>query len=180
MSSILNQLHQDHINYSKLLGLLEENLEKMQGEQSPDYFEMSRILDYMIRYPDTFHHRYEDIIYDQVKNKITDKLASFEALSTQHVELADMGKALSGNLKSITGGGIVSRSELVDGLRSYLDLQRSHIDLEEAEILPVIRQKMTDADWDQIKDRLEDVKDPIFGNVAVQEFRDLYDRIMSS
>lgn len=179
MFPILNQLHQDHINYSKLLDLLEEYLEKMQGDEAPDYFEMSRILDYMIRYPDTFHHPYEDIIYDQLKNKITDKLAGFETLSAQHVELADMGKALADNLKRIAGGGIVSRSELADAIRSYLDLHRSHIDLEEAEILPVIRQKMTDTDWDQIKDSIEDVKDPIFGNVAIQEFKDLYDRIMN-
>jgi len=178
MVTILEQLHQDHINYSRLLDLFEEDLKKMQNNESPDYLEMSRIMEYMTRYPDVFHHPYEEIIFDRMQGRLADKSAVIEKLCSEHADLADIGSELVNDLKGITSGSISSKSRFEELAHRYLALHRSHMDLEETEVFPVIKETITEADWEQMKDRLEHVRDPIFGSVVEAEFRDLYNRII--
>ena len=65
MHTVLQQLHSDHINYSKLLTLLKNHISNMRNGLRPDFHEMHLIMIYMVNYPDVFHHPIEEVLFWQ-------------------------------------------------------------------------------------------------------------------
>jgi hemerythrin-like domain-containing protein len=175
---IMDQLHKDHINYSKLLNLLESYLEKQKAGSDEGYLEMYLIMNYMTRYPDIFHHPYEDIIFDEVL-KIDDGLHNEIAdLLEQHKKMYDTSKTLLEELDAVVNGHIVEKQKIQELVAEYVSTLRAHMDAEEARVFPMINEKMTKTAWHNILDSLKQVKDPIFGNKVSDEFKILYGQIV--
>ena len=65
MYNIIDQLHLDHINVSKVLNLLTQQYEIMQTDEAPDYILISDILDYFHNYPDYIHHPKENAVFEE-------------------------------------------------------------------------------------------------------------------
>ncbi len=178
MSSILDQLHQDHINHSKLLDLLDSDIRSMQDAGTTDFNEMLQIMEYMTKYPDRFHHPCEEIIFDRLKNKGDNEAAVIRRLCDEHERLSALGHELVDNLKEVTKGGIVRKDRLNKLACEYLELMRSHMDIEEAEIFPALKERITADEWAEINSELEQAKDPVFGEVVAAQFEGLYRRIL--
>ena len=59
--------HADHVNFGRLLNLLEGQLQLLHDDGSPDYELMLDIMYYMTHYSDLLHHPKEDIVFARIK-----------------------------------------------------------------------------------------------------------------
>ncbi len=69
MASIVESLHQDHINSTKLLDALEQQLAIFGRAEVPDYEMMQGIMGYFLDYPELYHHPTEDLILRKMESR---------------------------------------------------------------------------------------------------------------
>ena len=56
MTEPISAWHADHVNFARLLDLLERQLAAFHAGEQPDYALMLDIVHYLRHYPDRFHH----------------------------------------------------------------------------------------------------------------------------
>ena len=69
MASIVGLLQQDHINSTKLLDVLEQQLVIFSRAEVPDYEMMQGVMEYFRDYPNRYHHPTEDVILSKMKRR---------------------------------------------------------------------------------------------------------------
>ena len=69
MSDTIALWHAEHVNFAKLLDLLEGQLDLFHKGESPDYELMLDIMFYMKHYPDVLHHPKEDLAFCKGREK---------------------------------------------------------------------------------------------------------------
>ncbi len=175
---VMDHLHKDHVNYSKLLDLLESYLDKLRQGSDKGYLEMRQIMNYMTRYPDIFHHPYEDIIFDEVCKHDDKFVPMLTNLMSEHTKLKVASVNLCDELDAVISGHIVEKKKIWRAVEEYISLLKDHMDKEEGQIFPRINEVMTEEYWDNVRGGLDHVEDPIFGEVVSEEFKSLYDDII--
>ncbi len=180
MENVLDKLHEDHKNFSRLLAYLSENLKLLEGYEDCDLEDISDAIKYMKQYPDCVHHPLEDVVFKYYKQHDDAMKEQIEGLLREHGELPALTEKLSEMIDSARAGIPQSREELCNYLRDYLSVQIEHMNLEEATVYPEIRKNLTAKDWDSIDSNLADKNDPMFGEQVEQSYAGLLERIMKS
>lgn len=176
MSDIMRQLHTDHINVSKLLDLLEQEIEMFHNEETPDYALMLDAMRYMVNYPDLVHHPAEDLIFEKLKRRDPDTGADVDRLTAEHQVLADRSAQFLESLRYIENETTMVSREAVEAQGvDYISLLRKHMSKEEGQVFPRVHQVLIDDDWQQIGAALKKQEDPVFGKIVTTEYRALYD-----
>ena len=80
---------------------------------------------------------------------------------------------------SAAASGTLPVTKLAQQLRAYTAGMKVHILTEEKQVLPLARQALLAQDWLEINRAFHDNSDPLFGEAAQAEFRELYHRIVS-
>ena len=179
MPTPLDQLHRDHINQSRLLNLLEHELQKMEEGENPSYLNMYDIMNYMINYPDVFHHPHEEVLFKKLKEVDRVAAKTIDRLYEEHKKLHELGSELERTLHMAISGNIVSKEKLAGEIKEYLETIREHMNIEESQVFPLLREEMTQDDWERLQPSLAQVQDPLFGGVIADEFSRLYESIMA-
>ena len=94
MSDQIAIWHRDHLNFLRLLDLLETQLELFHDAGRPSYELMMDIMYYMIHYPDQLHHPQEDVAFKKVMEKDNAMEPVVKDLMRQHQIIAESGKRL--------------------------------------------------------------------------------------
>ena len=76
--------HADHVNFGRLLNLLEAELAPLHDAGSPDYALMLDIMYYMTHYSDALHHPKEDIVFARIKARDASASATIEQEPKSH------------------------------------------------------------------------------------------------
>lgn len=153
--------HADHVNFGRLLAILERELE-LTG--SPDYQLLLDILYYIEHYSDALHHPKEDLIFARVGARDANVADLVAALSRQHVDLREMNEALQRELEDVVNGSIVSRAHITALGQTYIGAFREHMRTEESRILPLADRVLTSRDWDEVDATMANFDDPLFGH----------------
>ncbi len=179
MNEILNKLHIDHVNASKLLYLLEAQLMKLEAGDTPNFLLMQDIMRYMVDYSDNVHHPLEEIIFKRLEQIDQNSRQAIRQLYNEHTELVEMGDALTDRLANIVGDTTVRVDTITNLVWKYLQLLRSHMHTEEEEIFPWIERLFSVSDWSEITTSLATIEDPLFGKAVQENYRRLCDSIKS-
>ena len=155
--------HADHVNFGRLLNLLEGELAPLHDAGSPDYALMLHIMYYMTHYSDVLHHPNEDLVFARIKARDERAGPAIDALTSQHAQLREMGEALVHALDDVVNGSIASREHVEATARAYVSALRAHMRTEEGEILPLAARVLSESDWTDINTAIADVEDPLFG-----------------
>ena len=177
MHNILQQLLNDHINYSKLLTLLKNHISNIQNGLDSDFHETYLIMKYMVNYPDIFHHPFEEVLFRQFITLHGETTELIEKTSYEHQKLSELGQKLINELEIVISGNVTSRQLIIDTAEEYLNMMYAHMDTEESKVFPLIDEKLSSEDWALVEAQIEHVKDPIFGDVISREFKQLYEAI---
>src|SRR4030095_4281159 len=137
MSDTLAQWHDEHVNFGKLLDLLERQLDVFHAAETPHYELMLDIMFYMTHYPDVLHHPREDLAFARIRARDQKAGSVVEELGRQHAQLRKMGEELVRSLGDILDGSIASRASVETAARSYVATFRKHMSTEEKDILPL-------------------------------------------
>jgi hemerythrin-like domain-containing protein len=170
MSDTLAQWHTDHLNFAKLLNILEAELDLFHGGDTPNYELMLDIMFYMTHYSDVLHHPREDLALAKIKERQASAGPLIDELTRQHVLIREWGEELVTDLDGVVNGSILSRERVEVPGRNYIANFRSHMQTEETEILPLAAKLLRDKDWSKIEATIRHLEDPLFGDAAEQRY----------
>ena len=135
------------------------------------------VFDYIESFVDQAHHPKEDDFLFRLVRLRTDRGdATLAKLEEGHQQGPLTLQALRSSLARASQGHC---SEFTQALRAYTQDLKDHIRLEERELLPLAREVLTDEDWAEIDRAFLDNKDPLFGEQASEQYRELYHRIVA-
>ncbi|MCU7843372.1 MAG: hemerythrin domain-containing protein [Candidatus Thiodiazotropha sp. (ex Monitilora ramsayi)] len=177
MSQLLEKLHHDHINLSRLLDLLSAQLDALFAGHESDFDLKIELLDYIEHYAEQHHHPTEDIINQSAfaKPSMQEHEALYQRVSREHEALLGMARRFRETLEGIMQGEVLRRDEVETRGREFIALQRQHIDLEEQEIFPLVSQALSDKEWEKLEQKIPHMDDPVFHRQDYNRFRSLID-----
>jgi len=170
VTDALALLREEHVNFGRLLDLLDAELALFHQGHSPNYELMLDIMFYMTHYPDMQHHPTEDLAFAKLTRRDARLRPAVEELTRQHELLKESGAKLVLELEDIVNGSIVPRQEVERPGKAYVENFRSHIDREEAELFPIAARLLRAQDWSAIEEKIERREDPIFGKRAEKRY----------
>jgi len=167
----------EHVNFTRLLDLLGDQLEVFHAGGMPRYELMLDIMYYMTHYSDVLHHPMEDLAFAKIKARNREIAPQVDALIEQHVSLRELGEKLTRDLDGIVNGSIITRERVEASASEYVTHLRNHMRMEETEILPLAAKLLQDKDWSEIDGAIRHIEDPLFGSSAEARYAALREQI---
>lgn len=179
MNEVMQRLHHDHRNLSRLYDMLEEQVTRYDGKsaEEPDLLLILDIMAYLNDYPKAYHHPLEEeAIAFMVEQGLGDAAVS-DFIYHQHEELAQATKRLSQLFKTVALDQPVSIDTIRETLGSYLSQSRKHLQAEEDQLFPVMEKVLNETQWQAIAARIPEHKDPLFADDPDEAFAALKSRL---
>ena len=173
----LRIISDEHKNFWRIAVTLEHVADDIDngGTVDPAFFES--VFHYIENFADHAHHlKEDDHLFRWMRWRSPDAHPMLDALEEDHRLAKTHLIALQEKFSQATSG---QYSELTHSLRDYVRRLKAHITREETEAMPLARQILTASDWDEINAKFSDNKDPVFGEQARADFRELYHRVVS-
>ena len=171
---LMKTLYAEHRHIASVMQLLAEQLAAIEAGEPADSHVIYETMDYMVTWPDRYHHPREDLIYSRAAELDAGLADSVDTLQRDHDNTAAAGREV---LEDIEGwrDGDVSAASLVKKGRAYIDHMYSHMNSEEELVFPQIESTLGAQDWRELAedDHLRPVGDPVFGYRVQREYRNL-------
>jgi len=177
MHGILQGLHEDHTNMSKVAALVAAELAELEEGASPDYDLLEDIMSYVTGYPDTYHHPTEDAVFARLRQTAPSAGREIDKLLAEHVELIACGREFLDMVRAVEDEAVVARAAFLKKGRSYLKLLATHMKNEETGLFGLAAERLGAEDWEAIGARVAAMEDPLFGSTVAADFRRLWQRI---
>ena len=175
MHRIMVELHQDHIHLSRLLKMLDRHVKVLQNDGDPDFIMMIDIVEYIRNYSDFHHHPKEDHVYKVFKASSDQVTHIIDGLLNEHQQIPKVTIAFKQLLDgALNGSIIINRNELSERISNFIDIQTSHLNVEEEKLFPLINKMMKNRDWAEVEAQMKDKNDPLFGEKAEEDFEYLH------
>jgi hemerythrin-like domain-containing protein len=174
---MIERIRREHGYMIRLLAILRKKLQLLRNEEEINYSLVKEIVDYLSSHSEAVHHPKEDLIYHYYlqhygeKQNIADLEADHERLSVLTHEFLDVTEMI---LQDV----IVPQEIFIEQLSNFIDAQKSHLDFEEQEIIPLISHTFTLDDWQSLeKQWTKDEEDPVFGETIADRYKQLALRV---
>jgi len=175
---IMLHLHNEHKYMTKLLNILNEQLEMVKVGQIPDFNIMYEVAHYLNTFSDVSHHPHEDVIYKKLSQRDASIKGEVENLLIEHESTSKKTESLMQSLKEALEA---PSFELAESLQfrceDYVSTLNNHMDLEESLVFPRIREVLTEEDWADIINEIQPDNDPLFGKKVEQRYQELFEAI---
>ncbi len=164
MANEIFKLRKEHVNFKKLLDLLDAQLDLLHQGKPPDYQLMTDIVYYMTQYADLIHHPREEAIFALLAVRDSSVVENVTELTGQHHMLAESGARFHEKLENIINGEceVMQLQEIEEPGRLYVTTLRAHMDKEEQSLFVMAEQLLNDDDWKKIETETLSKPDPIF------------------
>ena len=177
MADPLAVWHADHVNFARLLDLLDEQVAAFHRGESVNYALMGDILYYLRNFSDRVHHPREDVAYARLVERDPDIRLVVNRLLQEHRVIATAGDELLNRVNEAAGDVLTPRAALEAATATYLVYYRHHLATEEREIMPRAAQLLTQEDWAAMAATVPAASDPLFGDDVEARFRGLRKQI---
>ncbi|HEY2257577.1 MAG TPA: hemerythrin domain-containing protein [Variovorax sp.] len=147
MNTLIAQWHAEHVDFSRLLNLFDEQLAEFHEGGSPDLALMLEIVAYLREYGDRAHHPLEDAAFARLVLRDPNLQLPVNRLKQEHRSIAFAGEELTARLRAIVGEEVLPRASVETAAALYLVYYRHHLAVEERDILPRAAQLLTAQDW---------------------------------
>jgi hemerythrin-like domain-containing protein len=176
---IIQQLVRDHRNMAQLLDVLHEELERYRHTRLIDFEVLSRLIDYILNFPELRHHPREDLIFRHLKQRDPATLQRTESILAEHSELGLLTRKLSAAVRNLWRDVEMPRSEFESLVETYINAYRHHMRQEEEVYFPLALMSLQPSDWEEIEaEAASSGADPLFGGKTDAEYQALHDRIL--
>jgi hemerythrin-like domain-containing protein len=178
---MLDILHHDHINISKLLDVLRNTLSALRSEELVRFDLLKDALSYLSEVSDNRHHPREDLIYDYyVAYRCSDPTSVTSMLTDQHKLIVTSGKELREMVDMILMDAVIPLDHVANALEQFIALQQQHLDYEEGTVFPRLRQTLTEDDWRHLEHNWAHMTgdDPLFGREVAERYQDLASQLL--
>lgn len=169
--------HEEHMYFSRLLALLQHEVDVFATSEAPNYPLMLDIIEYLRDYADQYHHPREDAVFSRLLHYLPDRQLPLARLQQEHRVIANAGTTLQRLLEEVQSDAVLSRREVEAAAATYLMYYGNHIAREEEDILPLAAKTLSADDWRAAAAAAPAGDDPLFGSSPKERFRDLRRRI---
>ena len=178
---LIKTLRAEHRHIASVMQLLREQLDAIDAAQAVDTHVVYEIMDYMVNWPDRFHHPREDLIYGRVAELDASAADNVDSLQRDHDTMAKSGREVLQHIQQWRQGEISGAVPVKSG-RAYVDHLYQHMNSEESLVFPQIERVLDAQDWAELEqdDQLIPITDPVFGKRAQREFRNMARKLRSS
>lgn len=177
MAVVIETLREEHRNIARLLDALERQVDIFAQAGAPDYEVIRGIADYLLDYPDRCHHPKEDVVFAQLRAAHPEAASAIGDLLREHRDLHEQALRFQGTVSALLAD--IARDVIVDAARRFIEIERRHMQREEAQFLPLAEKVLTPVDWARIEGALSPGPDPLFGGKVEAQFRKLSDRLLA-
>ena len=175
MHEVLQALHADHVNLSRLLTLVQRELHKPEQGGDTDYATILDALDYIENYADKVHHVRENEIYARLEQKFPDRAELVDELRTEHRRLGESTLHATQLLSNALNDVVLDKQTVEASVTDFIGIQLQHIGREERDVFPLIDSLFEPADWQHvIAQAAQHAEDPLFGTQTRDRYRTLY------
>ena len=169
--------HSEHVDFNRLLDLLEEQVGAFHTGEAPNYNLMRDIVHYLTAYADRLHHPREDVAFQRLVQRDPSLQLPINRVLQEHRVIAAAGQALLERLDEVTADLVIPRESLESAAATYLVYYRHHIAGEEAKVLPRARELLRREDWAAVTAAMVATPDPSFGSDPQAHFAALRKQI---
>jgi hemerythrin-like domain-containing protein len=167
---IIEMLCQEHRNIEKLLLVLERELSVFAHGERPDYEVIHAVISYFQVYPDAYHHRLEDMVFEKLKVQDSSAAANIGDLAADHRRGAERLRRVSQAVESVLADRELLRQTINDIIRDFIEHERRHMAMEERDFFPAAVKALQPQDWAEIASRSTDRRDPLFSEAVEERF----------
>ena len=178
MSDAIALLEMDHVNSSKVLDVVQEQVTNIAQGAPVNYGLIESAVAYMSEYLDQCHHPKEELVYRKLLSRCPDMKESLVSLIGDHEELARLTGQLSQAMGEPRQDRVGLNERLVSQLKEFLEYYRRHMIMEEEYFFPAARQMLSRDDFAAIDFALFDQADPLFNRATEERFVELRDEIL--
>ena len=179
MSDIMQVLADDHANMRALMGVLEIEVDKMASGGHADVETISAVAEYLLEYPDRFHHPLEDLLIQGMQAAGAVPESSVVALEAEHARIYRLATELHDAAVAVAAEQPMRRDAFVERARHYIASLRHHMDVEEADFFPRAEEFLSPEDRATIAARLSDFDDPLFGTATRERYQSLSEALLN-
>jgi branched-chain amino acid transport system ATP-binding protein len=175
----LRIITEEHQNLWRIASTIDQVADEMEAgsKVDPDFF--NAIFDYIEQFMDACHHAKEDeYLFPVLRLRSPDAATVIDRLQVEHRNGPAVLKSLREQLAA-SAAGALDNPAFAQALRIYTQSLKAHIRTEEKDVMPLAREFLTADDWAGIDQAFLDNSDPLFGDQAAVEFRQLFHRIAS-
>ena len=175
MAEPLAVWHAEHVNFARLLDVLETQVAAFHRGERPNYDLMGNVVYYLRSFADRFHHPREDVAFARLVERDPGTELVINRLVQEHRVIATAGDEFFNRLNEVAGDIMTPRATLEAAAATYLVYYRHHIAAEERDIMPRAAQLLTQEDWAAVT--ASAAPDPLFGDVVEARFQELRSQI---
>ena len=171
-------LRAEHRHMASVMELMGQQLDAVANGELVDTHMLYESMDYMLSWPDRYHHPREDLIYGRVAEIDASAADNVDSLQREHDDMARQGREVLATIERWRDGR-VSGAQVVKAGRAYIERSYTHMNNEESLVFPQIESILTVHDWRELAedDSLQPAPDPVFGPRVQREFRNLARKI---
>jgi hemerythrin-like domain-containing protein len=178
MNDHVRHWHAEHANFSRLLDILEKQLDAFHAGETPNYELMTDIVTYLRHFPDLHHHPREDAAFELLAKRKPAMKLPLARLQQEHRVIAAAGEDLLKALNEVESDAMIARAAVESIAAVYLVYYRHHIWNEEREVLPLAKKLLTATDWKAVAAAAPAGRDPLFGDKGDAGYRELRRHIL--
>ncbi len=171
----------EHLAIASVLYSLRALVRRLRaGEAELDFPLLHAMLDYIVEYPDRWHHPKESrYLFSALRerNPGTDRLIG--ELEREHRDGDALIGGLARGLAAFERGGADTIQPFARAVEAYADMQWEHMRKEEDVLLPLAEQWLRADDWDRIAEAFRENDNPLFGIKPREDAERLYRRILA-
>jgi hemerythrin-like domain-containing protein len=166
--------HEEHAYFSRLLHVLEVEVDALFAGESPHYELLLDIVDYLREYSDQVHHPREDEAFKRLAKHRPELRPILNRLHQEHRVIAQSGERLRELVAEANADTVVPLADIEAAASTYIVYYRKHIETEEQEVLPIAGEALTEADWSAAREAAPAKLDPMAaGGDADERFKRL-------
>jgi hemerythrin-like domain-containing protein len=173
-SPMLTTLRAEHRHIANIMKLFSGQLQSLELGEPADPVVIYEIMEYMVTWPDRYHHPREDLIYSRAAELNGELAGSLKALQLEHDSMARKGREVLAQVEAWQSGKL-DDAALIDSGRAYVQCSYDHMSDEEEVVFPLIEASLTAQDWRELAadNQLRPVSDPLFGPRVQRRYRNV-------
>jgi len=173
----LRIISEDHSNMWRLATTIDHVAGEIEDGAQVDPAFFSSVFDYIEQFVDRFHHpKEDDHLFRLLRLRSAKAAAILDSLQQEHRDGPQQLRTLRAAVAQAAQGALAA-PEFVATLRAYTAGLKNHMRQEEKLVMPLARETLVPEDWAEIDRAFLDNEDPLFGDKAKAEFRELFHRI---
>lgn len=180
MYRALDIIHEEHRAVGAMLSGLRSLVANIEAKHlKPDFELMDSMICYIEEVPEKVHHPKEDqYLFARLREKSEEALPIIEALEDEHRQGGDRIRILRDALDVYRQNGERGFTAFKDAIKTYLDQEWHHMNMEESMIFPLAKAHLTAEDWAQIDEAFMSNANPWEGMEA--QYVALFTRIVNA